>query len=407
MQQNTGFQYLNIANQWPQFQLQQLAIGADGALQLSQNSQQQYVPYGAALGGPFSTALGATPWFRLQATLSSVPANTHVQLFTLTNAGAAPPFAASPNPFSGPGWNSLPRDLLDGIITNPPAPNLWIGLLFQGSAAATPAVTQLRVDYGRDTYLPFLPALYGQDPTARDVLERLLALAASQFGGLEDEIEGLPSLFDPHAVPDDGWLAWLSTWLDFRLGGNWTDAAARRYLAEAFELYGWRGTIEGLRRMIKMYAGANARIWEPARYASLWTLGATSSLGVSTMLAPSPLEGAVLGSTASVDRSRVTADETGAMLFEDVAHSFCVEVYASELTQPGAVPALRALLDREKPAHTVYGLSIIQPGMSIGCHSCIGIDSILGDGLPPMRLGQAFGARSLAAAAVPCTPEAN
>jgi hypothetical protein len=70
--------------------------------------------------------------------------------------------ANSPNPFAGAGWSGVPRDLLDGVIRNSPAPTLWVGLLFQGSASASPAVEQLRVDYGRDTYLPFLPGIYAQ-----------------------------------------------------------------------------------------------------------------------------------------------------------------------------------------------------------------------------------------------------
>jgi hypothetical protein len=117
------------------------------------------------------------------------------------------------------------------------------------------------------------------------------------------------------------------------------------------------------------------------------------------------LTGAVLDSTASLDRSRLTSDESGAILSEDLAHTFCVEVHASELTHPGAIESLRALLDREKPAHTVYGLSIIEPGMNIGWQAHIGVDSILGDGVPPLRLGSPLSATSLSAAAVPCTSE--
>jgi phage tail-like protein len=405
MPQSVGFQYLNVANQWPSFQLHQLTIGPDGALRLAV-SNQQYASYGAALGGPFSTALNTTEWFRLHVTSAEAPEDTHIQMFTLTNDGGNPPFVPnSPNPFAGNAWSSIPRDLLDGVIPNPPAPSLWIGLLVQGTPWVTPEIAQIRVDYGRDTYLPFLPGLYSQDTQARDFLERLLALSASALGGTEDEIEDLPLLFDAQASPAPDWLAWLAGWLDFRVSGRWTDTEARSYLAQAFELYGWRGTIEGLRRMLKMYAGVNARIWEPARYTSLWSLGEVSSLGFTTMLSPSPLEGAVLGSTASLDLSRVTDDDTGAMLFEDLAHTFCVEVYGSELKQGGALQSVRALLDREKPAHTVYGLSVIEPGMNVGWQARIGVDSILGNGFPPLRLGQTLGAKSLAAAAAPCTTE--
>jgi phage tail-like protein len=406
MPENIGFQYLNVGGEWPSFQLNQLVIGPDRALRLTQNAAQQYVAFGSALGGPFSAAVNSTDWFRLRAILSDVPADTHVQLFTLTNDGAAPPYASnSPNPFSGAGWNSIPRDLLEGIVQNPPAANLWVGLLLEGTPTATPVIDQLRVDYGRNTYLSFLPSLYSQDVTSRDFLQRFLALAASALGGPEAQIEDLPLLFDAQATPAPDWLAWLATWLDFPLNGNWNDAKARQYLSRAFDLYALRGTVRGLREMIKRYAGVNARIFEPARHASLWTLSATSTLGVDTMLSPTPVQGAVLGATASLDRSRLTADESGAILFEDLAHTFCVEVYASELTHAGALQSLREVIDREKPAHTVYRLSIIEPGLSIGWQARVGVDSILGEGLPPLRLGQPLGQSSLAATAAPCPSE--
>ncbi len=404
MPQDSGFINLNAANLWPSFALNQLAIGPGGELQLARMGPQ-YAPYGSALGGPFSTSAETTQWFRLRATADELPAGTHSQLFTYTGAGGPPPYApASPNPFAGPGWSAIPRDLLDGIVFNPPAPELWVGVLFQGTPSATPGISQLRVDFGRDTYLPFLPALYAKDPGPRDFLERLLALAAVEIGGLEKEIDDLPLLFDVHSSPAPDWLEWLAGWLDFAVSGRWSVDQTRQYLAVAFHLYNWRGTIEGLRRMLKMYAGVNARIWEPARFVSLWSLGEVSSLGATTMLAPSPLEGAVLGATAEFGVSRITSDDTGAMLFEDVANRFCVEVYCSDLVQPGALQSVRALLDREKPAHTVYSLSTIEPMLRIGLQAAIGVDAIVGGGLP-LRLGQPLDATPLALAAVPCSSE--
>jgi phage tail-like protein len=400
MTSDSGFLNLNVGNTWPSFALNKVVISATGKLQLAITGTQ-YAPFGSALGGPFTTDLEITPWFRLHATDADLPASTHAQFFTYTGSAAPIYTPASPTPFAAPGWNAVPRDLLDGVIFNPPAPQLWVGILLQGTPSATPGISQLRVDYGRDTYLHYLPALYARNPEPRDFLERLLALAATTIGGLESEIDDLPLLFDTKASPAPDWLAWLASWLDFRVSGKWTAAQTRQYLAEAFELYNWRGTIEGLRRMLKMYAGVNARIWEPARFTSLWTLGESSSLGATTMLAPSPLEGAVLGSTAEFSLSRLTDDDSGAMLFEDVANRFCVEVYCSELTQPGALQSVRALLDREKPAHTVYSLSTIEPMMAIGWQAMVGVDAIVGGGAP-LRLGQNIDRKQLAAAAIPC-----
>jgi len=76
-------------------------------------------------------------------------------------------------------------------------------------------------------------------------------------------LEDLPRLFDPHAAPAT-WLPWLSGWLTFILDEHWAEADARANLAGAFRLYSKRGTIEGLREYLRIYAGVNAIIEEPA-----------------------------------------------------------------------------------------------------------------------------------------------
>jgi phage tail-like protein len=228
---------------------------------------------------------------------------------------------------------------------------------------------------------------------------------------VEQRIARLTRLFDAFAAPAEGfpgWLDWLSGWLAFDLKESWTDADKRKYLSQAFELYGWRGTIEGLRRYLEIYAGVNAHIVEASQFAQLWSLGQVSTLGVGTRLAPGAVQGAVLGSTAVVDQARMAPDDDqGASLFEDVAHLFCVQVYCSDLSQPGALDTVRQILDQEKPAHTVYRLSVIEPRMRIGAQSRIGIDSIVADGPPTAQIGMPLGGRTLAADAAPCANPEN
>jgi phage tail-like protein len=254
--------------------------------------------------------------------------------------------------------------------------------------------------------LKWLPALYQQEPHS-EFLERFLAHYASVLGPVEDEIAGLSRLFDAFASPEDGfpsWLDWLSGWLAFDLEDDWLGERKREYLSEAFELYGWRGTIEGLRRYLKIYAGVNARVFEAGQFAGMWSLGAVSILGGTTRLLPGAYEGAVVGSTAVVDQARISLEgDKGASLYEDVAHVFCVQIYCSDLNHPGALGRVRRILDQEKPAHTVYKLSVIEPAMRVGAQSRIGIDSIVAGGRPSLRLGEPLGGMVLAADSAPCT----
>lgn len=400
----TGFLYLNAANLWPSFVLQDVMIDTTGALLLA-STGGQHVPAGLFMGGPFEALDGDTPWYRFALQAAALPAGTHIQIFTWTGGSGTPPFAPSTNvPF--PGWQAAPRNALQGVIFSAPARYLWVGGVIRGNATTTPSIPQIRIDYGRDTYLKFLPALYGADPSSSDLLERLLSLAQTALGGLHHEITDLTRLFDPAATPDQGypsWLMWLSGWLAWQPDQNWTQAQAREYLAEAFQLYALRGTIAGLRRYLAIYAGVNAYISELSQSTTVWSLGQNSTLGFSTMLAPASAGGAILDFTAVLDGSDLTdpGDGFGASLFDDVAFRFCVAINAGELTRPGALAAARAVIEREKPAHTVCELCIIQPSMRVGSQCRIGIDTVIG-APSEAQIGRRLDHIVLAAADIEC-----
>jgi phage tail-like protein len=406
MSASSGFIYLNAANQWPSFARHWIDITPDGSLSLAKIGGV-FVPRGIFRGGPFYTPDGATPWFRLLAEPANLPAGTHVQFFTF--AGDLPDAPYDPtadNPFSDPRWLPVTRDVLDLLVLNQDARKLWIGGVMRTEASDSPSLQQMRLEYGRDTYLNFLPTLYRTNGPQSEFLERFLALQQSTLSGLERSIADLPLLFDPWAAPDGNfpsWLGWLSGWLTFLLDENWTEPQMRKYLAEAFELHQERGTIEGLRRYLKLYGGVAAHIQEPALQTSLWSLGETSLLGFTTMLAPGSLQGAVLGTSATLDQSNLTeAVDFGAALFDDVAHRFCIQVYCAELNRPGALDAVRAVIAREKPAHTDCHVCVIEPRLLIGLQARIGIDSIVGNGPPLAEVGKQLDTRALADQQLEC-----
>jgi phage tail-like protein len=392
MNNSSGFLYANEANRWPRFALHDLDITADGALSLSAAAAGGLTRRGVFLGGPFETPTGSNAWYRLQVMANAIQEDTYIELFTATRESGDPPFdPAGDAPFLDAGWKAVPRNTLDALILNAPAPRLWIGGILRGDGVRSPVLHQMRVDYGRDTYLEFLPAIYRDDHAKRDLLERFLSLQASVLGGLENRIDRLPHLFDPHAAPHGELpspLGWLASWLAFDLNEAWSEADTRSYLAQAFKLHEQRGTIEGLRRYLEIYAGVHARIEEPASHGRMWSLGENAPLGISTRLAPAHAQGAVIGTTATLGQSHVIGGEDfGAALFEDVAHRFCVHVYESELRSPGALENVRAVIEREKPAHTSFHLRVIKPRMRVGVQSSIGVDTIVAAGPPPMQLG--------------------
>ena len=58
----------------------------------------------------------------------------------------------------------------------------------------------------------------------------------------------------------DASYLWLAGWLDVTLDAHWPEERRRSLLAEAMELYRWRGTTYGLTRMIEVSTGLTAVI---------------------------------------------------------------------------------------------------------------------------------------------------
>ena len=138
----------------------------------------------------------------------------------------------------------------------------------------------------------------------------------------------------------------------------------------------------------------------------MWSLGENAPLGIATRLAPAHAQGAVIGTTATLGQSHVTGGEDfGAALFADVAHRFCVHVYAAELRSAGALENVHAVVEREKPAHTSFHLRVIEPRMRVGVQACIGVDTIVAAGPPAMQVGMRLHGAVLASSEPHATKE--
>jgi len=418
--------------------------------------EQGFVTRGVLWSKAIKAAEIAVNWHRVQATTSSHPAGAHLRLFVHTSDDATAPPAVNPasaDPFSDPKWrpHSSTPDPFSGVkdlfIGGRPAQFLWIGVLFSGDGRSTAVVPQLRVEFDHQTYLEHLPAIYSEDVFADanhpplhpdlinasgngcarsllgnipdhqiciatgtcccgDFLLRFLSLFETFFVELEDRIAMLSLLFDPRVAPGE-FLPWLAGWLALDLDEDWDEARQRQLIAKAFELYGRRGTVEGLRESLRLFAGVNAIIEEPIINAAWWSLPAeaqtcgcgkstakgkqkewqateNSILGVNTMLPPAHPQGAVAGSSATLDYSHLITDEDfGAPLFDDVAHQFSIQLYGSQLKCAQTLPKIQAIIEAEKPAHTDYHLCIIEPRMRVEFQARLGIDTVVAG--PPLE----------------------
>ncbi|MEO5817970.1 MAG: phage tail protein [Gemmatimonadaceae bacterium] len=361
-----------------------------------------YAECGTWLAGPYDASANPTRWQRIQLEIDALAESAHLRVYTLTSnlldgtAGNRPVLPAACGALSSgvivtaddpavakvDQWRVAPWDAPDLLALNEPAQWLWIAGVMQGDGSSSPVVREIRLTHDEDGWLPLLPAIYARNETSRVFLSRALAAFESAMDIESRLIDDLPLLFDADAatdvLPRPSWLDWLAQWVDAELEESWDDATRRSVVADAFRMHARRGTKQGIRRLVGLHTGATPFITELSAAGGLWALGVTA-LGQDSALACASPDGAVLGSTAVVDHSHLIADEhRGAPAFEDVAHHFIVQVYASQVNGAGGLAHVRALIDREKPAHTTYHLCPIEPRMRVGFQARLGIDTIVG-----------------------------
>ncbi len=339
-----------------------------------------------------------TAWQTLHARLDPLPDGAHLRLFALSTdaPGQAPP------DLDAAAWSASPLDAATWLMDVDPAPFLWIGGRLTSSAAGGPVVRALRVEFDRDGWLRYLPAIYGRESS--DFLEPALALLEDALAEQEAHIDGLPALFDPQAAPADA-LDWLAGWLAWDLEETLGERERRALIGRAFDLQGRRGTAGSLRELVRIVLGADAAVSEPAASLRVWQLGEeTAQLGRGTMLFAAEPDGAVVGTTAELDRSHLLpAEDYGAPVFASTASRFCVRVYAADLAAPGARDMLERLVERERPAGTEAHVCIVEPRLRVGFQASVGVDAIVGCEPEPLRLGDRglLGAGAVLAAAGP------
>jgi phage tail-like protein len=377
--------------------------GAD-MVPLSLQTTGAFATQGQLLSNAVHAGAGQVSWHSLHATAGPLPPRSHIQFFFRTSDNAAA------LPFPSPAWTTVLRDVTDLYLGGPPARFLFVAATFASDGLGTPTLTELKARFDQDTYFPLLPAVYNYPSPSREFFGRLLAL----FEGFNVEDEGaiarLPEYFDAAAAPPEA-LDWLAGWLAEVLDQHWSVDKQRQAIAQAYKRDARRGTIAGLLEAISFETGDTVIIEEPIQQTSWWALPATppcglveapesngSMLGIGTALAgPSP-DGAVVGRTAILDRSRIlNAEDFGLPLFDEVAHRFCVFLYGGG--QSSRKDAIAKVIDREKPAHTSYHLCTIEPRMRIGFQARVGIDTIVGGPPEPSALGDAAIADGLALSA--------
>ena len=188
-------------------------------------------------------------------------------------------------------------------------------------------------------FMRTLPEIYRGTPLLQDLMscfeEVLLGPSThSEQRSVQASLDAVGDVMDPAKAPPE-FLPWLAGWIGLMLHGDFPENARRQLIANAVTLYQWRGTQSGIQKILEIVTGCSASVFEPE----------ISSLRVGVE--------AVVGHSTRLGR--------------DMPHFFSVAVQIPNNNQHRReqIEALaRLAVDRSKPAHTFYNLTVSGEGSS-------------------------------------------
>jgi len=217
----------------------------------------------------------------------------------------------------------------------------------------------IKVEIATRPWINYLPGIYQDaDEENADFLQRFLLISAHLTSGVEENLEFVHELFDPR-ITQAKWLPWLASWLAMRLLEGWDEERRREIIQRTPELYRKRGTAEGLKLALRLFADVQAEIHESEWPYPGLGIGKSSTVGVDTVLSPPVF----------------------------VSQCFTVDLpdRKAEISRE-RLRTVQALVETERPAHAHYALVFQEteptyeavPFLHVGKTGRIGVDARIG-----------------------------
>lgn len=359
------------------------------------NGEGGYLAEGSYYSARFDSQRARTPWHRLVMD-GELPRNTKVQIYgyaadELETPGGTPidgQFIDDHNEWrpvlSSPRNNQFTRDALFDDVQGR---YLWLKIRLFGDETHTPLIRRLTVYLPRRSFLRYLPATYQEDDTGKSILERYLSLFESLSFDLEQVIARVPAYFDARGTPAE-FLNWLDSWLAIARDDNWPEAKQRELLANIFPLYQQRGTIAGLKALVKLYCGREPLIIEHFQQNQPLVVAANAVVGHSTVVGRTRTKPLVLESSSHIGEFRLVENPGSAEEpFSADAFHFTILVNTTGLENAQQLASLRRIIETDKPAHTHCRIVTSEGEMRLGVHASLEVNTRLSRGYRPMRLG--------------------
>lgn len=346
-----------------------------------------FLKEGTYISQPLDSEIERCQWHRMRLDLvGGVPTGTSVSVQTYSSADMQT--IDQILALEEEDWETNQTNANDFLILSEPGRFLWLRITLRGNGVDTPVIRNLKVYFPRITYLEYLPAVYQADPVSKDFLERFLSIFEATNASIEEKIERFSEYLDADGVPQD-FLSWLAGWVDMAFDASWSGETRRRLLRNSPELYRTRGTPAGMKLLLRLALGIEARILEHFRVRRWLFLSAQSPL-----CDRSELWGNCIVNRLQLDEYSTIGDfaliGTGDPVrdpFFVSAHKFSVFVDRALIKSDVFERMLRYLIESAKPAHTQYTLEKIEPRFRVGIQATVGLDTQIGV-YPKMVLSQ-------------------
>jgi phage tail-like protein len=337
-----------------------------------------FVTQGTLSSDELNSGLAGCVWHRI-ALDADLPAGTAIEVRT----GAYDTSGGSAVPDLVPAPIVLAAGNIDCLVQGGPGQYLKLTLTLRGNGSATPVLRGIRVWYPRKSWLQFLPAIFQEDDESASFLSRFLSILQTNFDDFDETIDNIAALFDPLSVPDK-WYAWLAAWLALPIEPTWTDAQRRAVLKGAYRNYQRRGTAAGLEQLVADYAGVGARLVEHFRLRQLIVLSDDLSRAVTTdagrLWSRDFYRRLQLGVYSQVGMFKLVGEpEPGIEPVAWGASEFSVFFDAEPATVEVTRKKVAAVVEREKPAHTMATYRPVYPRMRLGVQATLGVDTRVGE----------------------------
>ena len=364
-----------------------LVDGAQSVCQLAPAAA--YPTSGVFIAGPLDSRIYRCLWHRVVIG-GDIPQGAAVRVDTLTSESTRSVDEILSLPANRWATGQIDRTTgcaeWDCLIQSPPGRYAWLRLTLTGDSAETPEIDTLRVYYPRESSLQYLPAVYREDATSADFLDRFLSIFDTIRGRTSHQVTEIARYFDPRSTPASAqnaggkdFLSYLASWLGLSLQSNWPTHRRRELVRQAHRLFALRGTPAGLRLAIELATGVKPAILELFRLRR-WLILNQSTLGnCSSVFGEDVMDRLHIGSNSNIGAFKlVDFGDPNLDLFNQYANRFLVIVPRWAGAGDSDFQNLQQVVEMAKPAHTVAELQWAEPRFRVGIQAFLGVDTLIG-----------------------------